>query len=77
MRISRLSKIAGLGLVGFCAVSIAADKANLSPVLSQVMGFAGAFLGSLVAGRRRRGERKSSSNEKSPKSTEPRPKGAV
>lgn len=54
MAISRLSKIAGVGLIGFCAVSIAADKADLSPALSQIMGFTGAFLGSLVAGRRRK-----------------------
>jgi hypothetical protein len=52
VKISRLSKIAGIGLIGFCAASIAADKANLGPTLSQAAGFAGAFLDSLVAGRR-------------------------
>jgi hypothetical protein len=50
---SRISKIAGLSLAGVVVASIAADKANLGPVASQVAGFAGAFIGSLVARRRK------------------------
>jgi len=49
---SRISKIAGLSLAGVVAASIAADKANLGPVASQIAGFAGAFIGTLVARRR-------------------------
>lgn len=52
MKFSRITKVAGAGLVGFCAVSLAADKANVSNVLSQTAGFVGAFVGSLVASRR-------------------------
>ena len=53
MKLSKITKIAGAGLIGFCAVSLAADKIALNPVASQVAGFAGAFLGSLMAKRRR------------------------
>jgi hypothetical protein len=49
MKISRITKVAGASLLGFCAVSLAADKLPLNPVASQVAGFAGAFLGSLFA----------------------------
>jgi uncharacterized membrane protein YeaQ/YmgE (transglycosylase-associated protein family) len=52
MKFSRITKVAGAGLVGFCAVSLVADKANVSNVLSQTAGFVGAFVGSLVASRR-------------------------
>jgi hypothetical protein len=52
MKMSRMSKIAGAGLLGFCAVSLGMDKANLAPVASQVAGFVGAFLGSMAAQRR-------------------------
>src|SRR5437660_6233475 len=52
VKISRLSKIAGAGFIGFCALSLAADTVDLNPMASQVAGFIGAFLGSLVAGRR-------------------------
>ena len=55
MKISRMTKIAGASLIGFCAVSIGADKVNLNPMTSQIAGFVGAFLGSLVAQRRRSG----------------------
>jgi hypothetical protein len=44
VKISRLSKIAGVGFIGFCAASMAADKANLGQTLSQAAGFAGALL---------------------------------
>ena len=50
---SRILKIAGLSLVGFCAVSIGADRANVGPMASQIAGFCGAFLGALVAKRRK------------------------
>lgn len=49
---SRVTKIAGATLIGFVAVSIAADKINLSPVISQVAGLFGGFVGSLVSRRR-------------------------
>jgi hypothetical protein len=49
---SRISKIAGLSLAGVVVASIAADKANLGPVASQIAGFAGAFIGTLAARRR-------------------------
>jgi hypothetical protein len=52
MRLSKITKIAGAGQIGFCAVSLAADKISLNPMASQVAGFAGAFLGSLMARRR-------------------------
>ena len=52
MKISRISKIAGAGLLGFCAVSLGVDKANLGPAASQAAGFVGAFLGSIAAQRR-------------------------
>ena len=52
MKISRISKIAGASLLGFCAVSLGVDKANLGPAASQAAGFVGAFLGSIAAQRR-------------------------
>ena len=54
MKVSRIAKVAGASLVGFCAVSLVADKASVAPMASQVAGFVGAFLGSFVAGRRSR-----------------------
>jgi hypothetical protein len=48
MTASKFSKIAGIGFVGFCAASLLADKVNLTPAMSQMAGFAGGFLGSLV-----------------------------
>jgi uncharacterized membrane protein YeaQ/YmgE (transglycosylase-associated protein family) len=64
MKVSRIAKVAGASLAGFCAVSLAADKANVGPLISQMAGFVGAFLGSLVAGRRSAGAR--SGAERSP-----------
>jgi len=46
--------VAGLSLVGFCAVSIGVDRANLGPLTSQLAGFCGAFLGGWAGARRRR-----------------------
>ena len=53
MKIKRpgIWKVAGLSLIGFCAISVAADRVNLGPIASEVAGFCGAFLGAL-AGRR-------------------------
>ena len=48
MTLKRITKVAGASLVGFVAISIAADK--VAPNVSQVAGFLGAFLGSLAAG---------------------------
>ena len=52
MRVSRIAKIAGATFVGFCAASVAADKGNFGPAVSQIAGFVGAFVGTLVARRR-------------------------
>jgi hypothetical protein len=49
---SKIYRVAGLSLIGFCAVSLGADRANVGPVVSQLAGFGGAFLGALVAQRR-------------------------
>jgi hypothetical protein len=46
---SRMLKVAGLSFVGFCAVSLAADRVSLSPAVAQLAGFGGAFLGALSA----------------------------
>jgi len=53
VKVSRITKIAGLSLAGFVAASIVADRVPLGPVTSQLAGFAGAVLGTL-AGRRRK-----------------------
>jgi hypothetical protein len=45
---SRILKIAGLSLFGFCAVSAMADKFIGVTNLSQIAGFCGAFTGALV-----------------------------
>jgi hypothetical protein len=50
----KILKVAGLSLVGFCAVSLGVDKANVGPIASQVAGFCGAFVGGWVGARRRR-----------------------
>lgn len=55
---SKIYKVAGLSLVGFCAVSLGVDRANVGPVVSQLAGFGGAFLGALVAQRRLRSVRR-------------------
>lgn len=44
---SRIIKVAGLSLAGFCAVSLVADKA-LGPEAAQIAGYCGAFVGALV-----------------------------
>jgi hypothetical protein len=54
MKVSRITKIAGLSVVGFCVTAAAADKINLNPMAAQIAGFVGAFVGTLVGGRRRR-----------------------
>jgi uncharacterized membrane protein YeaQ/YmgE (transglycosylase-associated protein family) len=54
---TKILKVAGLSLVGFCAVSIGVDRANIGPVASQIAGFCGAFVGGWVGARRKRSER--------------------
>jgi uncharacterized membrane protein YeaQ/YmgE (transglycosylase-associated protein family) len=53
---SKIFKVAGLSLVGFIAVSIGVDRANIGPVAQQVAGFCGAFAGALAAQRRKRAD---------------------
>ncbi len=55
---TKIYKVAGLSLLGFCAVSLGVDKANVGPVVSQLAGFGGAFLGALVAQRHLRSVKK-------------------
>lgn len=59
---SGILKIAGLSLVGFCAVSIGVDRENVGPIASQIAGFCGAFLGGLAAHRRTRALEKAAEN---------------
>jgi hypothetical protein len=54
---SRIIKVAGLSLAGFCAVSLLADKVAISPETSQIVGYCGAFLGALVGRGRSRTHR--------------------
>jgi hypothetical protein len=54
MKVTGITKIAAATLLGFVAVSIAADKINFNPALSQVAGMLGGLLGSLASHRRRR-----------------------
>jgi hypothetical protein len=79
MKLSKITKIAGAGLIAFCAVSLAADKIALNPVASQVAGFAGAFLGSPMAKRRSKAKQvltnsrlKKSSKDAHPSCVKPR-----
>ncbi|MGA2596884.1 MAG: hypothetical protein ABSH09_07805 [Bryobacteraceae bacterium] len=67
MKISRMTKIAGAGLIGFCAVSLGADKVNLTPMASQFAGFVGAFLGSLAAQRQQKSAKPKKTKEDSPR----------
>lgn len=55
---SRIIKVAGLSFVGFCAVSVAADKLPVGINAVQIAGFCGAFAGALI-GRYRKGRKKS------------------
>lgn len=52
MNVSRISKVAGVGVAGFIVAAGVADRLNIAPNLAQVAGFVGAFVGSLVANRR-------------------------
>lgn len=47
-------KIAGLSLLGFCAVSIGLNRADIGPMASQLASLCGAFAGALVGQVRRR-----------------------
>lgn len=49
MAIPRITKVAGLSFIGFCAAAAVADKVNLNPMAAQVAGFVGALAGTLVA----------------------------
>ncbi|MGI8744817.1 MAG: hypothetical protein ACR2NN_20050 [Bryobacteraceae bacterium] len=53
MNTRKAGKIAGVSFVAFIATAFAATKINFSPAAAQLAGFAGAFLGSLVANGRR------------------------
>ncbi len=65
MKASRISKIGGVTLAGLVAASVAADKVQLGPVASQLAGFLGAFVGTLVA-RRMTADRNGGSKEQNP-----------
>ena len=62
MKNNRIMKAAGLSVVGFCAVALAADRVGGSAGASQVAGFCGAFLGALL-GQRRLAKKTHSSDE--------------
>jgi hypothetical protein len=64
MTVSRITKVAGASLVGFLAISVAADKLNAAASAAQVAGFVGAFLGSLAATRRTRKDAEPPTNER-------------
>jgi len=70
VNVNRISKIAGVSLAGFAAGAFAANKVNVGPFLSQAAGFAGAFIGTLVAQRRLR-ERERASRENPPSDEKP------
>lgn len=70
---SRIIKIAGLSLAGFCAVSLVADKVAVSPETSQLAGYCGAILGALVGRGRSLVSRVSEAPLKSPGSEVPEP----
>lgn len=53
MNTRKAGRIAGVSFVAFIATAFAATKIDLSPATSQLAGFVGAFLGSLVANGRR------------------------
>jgi uncharacterized membrane protein YeaQ/YmgE (transglycosylase-associated protein family) len=67
---SKIYKVAGLSLLGFCAVSIGLDRANVGPIASQAAGFCGAFVGALVAHRRKRSVPGAPKNELSKTATD-------
>jgi hypothetical protein len=53
---SKIIKVAGWSFVGFCAVSLVADKVAFGSEAAQVAGYCGAALGALVG--RGRGSRR-------------------
>jgi hypothetical protein len=70
---SRIIKVAGMSLLGFCVVSAAADKLPHGINTSQIAGFCGAFAGALV-GRYRRakhGRSEAGKNQLTPSSASP------
>jgi uncharacterized membrane protein YeaQ/YmgE (transglycosylase-associated protein family) len=60
---SKIYKVAGLSLIGFCAVSMGMDRANIGPLASQIAGFCGAFAGALVAQKRARSDARRDNDE--------------
>ncbi len=66
VKVSRISKIAGFSLVGFAVGAVAANKVNVGPLISQAAGFAGAFIGTLVARRKAPGERPPNQKDEPP-----------
>jgi len=68
VNVKRISKIAGVSLAGFAAAAFAANKVNVGGFFSQAAGFAGAFIGTLVAQRRlRERERAQTSSQERPR----------
>jgi uncharacterized membrane protein YeaQ/YmgE (transglycosylase-associated protein family) len=53
MNTPKAGKIAGVAFVGFIATAFAATKFDFSPAASQLAGFVGALIGSVVARGRR------------------------
>jgi len=49
MKVKTAVKTAGLSFAGYALASMFADKLPLNPMVTQVAGFVGAFLGTLVA----------------------------
>jgi hypothetical protein len=49
---TRIAKIAGVSFAGFVAAAFLADKINLGQSAAQISGFAGAFIGTMMARRR-------------------------
>jgi hypothetical protein len=74
VKASRISKIAGIGFLGFVAAATVADRVNLNPVAAQFAGFAGAFLGSMAAKLRIAPKRRPDTTAEPAAPTEPAPK---
>lgn len=64
MKVKTAIKTAGLSFAGYALASMFADKIPLNPMASQLAGFAGAFLGTLVAPRRDRARGRQNGAEK-------------
>lgn len=62
MKVKTAIKTAGLSFAGYALASLFADKLPLNAMASQLAGFAGAFLGTLVAPLRDHHRRHSNGN---------------